>query len=282
MEISVKVEEINNNDDYPLVTVEFNYGIRFEWVTTEVSLDEWEGFLESVDNNKDYRISGGDNSYWNCIFSNGKCVLEYDISESGGDSGIKITLSKDNIREAIKQIISEIKKKSKTEDKQEQEQQESYDGKILKKILISKKGYDGDILNIYLGCRNKEDKYDKYVLKKLVKVNDVNVYGLDCDVPLHGDMIRVGIVGDNIPELKSWSLINMAANLLNTSKENTPKENDFVWKRSVIYRDDRDYNHVKDMCNGFLFDPDTDQTSYGVYINLVEPCQSAISLFITN
>lgn len=161
---------------------------------------------------------------------------------------------------------------------------DSFTGKVLKQILIANKGYDKDEINIEIGCSNIEDKYNRYTLKKIDSINDINVFLLECDIPLNNNTIRF-----TCPDIELVKIDN------------------FKLMHSIFYSDDRNYNHVNDILkysfyehslkindannnnkilelyhNASFLVPPHGQTSYGVYINTLHEEKSAISLFITD
>ena len=148
-------------------------------------------------------------------------------------------------RKAAKQLCRQLKQCC-------YDEKNNYDGKFLKRILVACRSYDRD--NIQISIESGKDKNNKntYSLKKVGKISDVYVYQSECDLLLYGSTIQF-----TVPEI----------------------DHDIV--HFVYYDDDRDYNHVNEICSFTLFNPPPDQESYGVYINICDEFKSAISLFIT-
>lgn len=162
---------------------------------------------------------------------------------------------------------------------------ESFNGKTLKKILISSKIYDEDYLTIKIteGCQSDEKSY---TLNKLFKLNNVTVYGIDCDVNLHESSITCTVTSGLVYDK---SLCDRLASF-GLSYFSDPST------CSILYDDDGKYNHVRDMCKQALttddvsvnkldesnyssiYLPTDNQMSYSVYIGMDV---SAISVFVT-
>ena len=138
------------------------------------------------------------------------------------------------------------------------EETECYDGKFIKRIMISthKNGYDADSLTMAIGSSNDDDVYPIFILNKMGSIHGVNIYDLECDLPVYGETIRFSVIENIIPDVISeW----------------------IAMPRSIYYTDDKNYHHVAEMCKTSLLQPPPDQISYGVYIF---PGKAAISLFI--
>lgn len=134
-----------------------------------------------------------------------------------------------------------------------------YDDKFIKKILIaiSDEKYNEEKLEVKISC--DRDNLSTYVLKKIVNLYQNNVYGLECSRPVNGNRIYFSV------EINSNSYIH----------------------KTIYAYDDKNYNHVNDICKTNFLIPKEKEASYGIYFGGEidkngKFKESAISLFITN
>jgi|SRR5579862_7479913 len=108
----------------------------------------------------------------------------------------------------------------------------SFDGNLLKKILVSRNKSQDDNLILDL---NKS----KITLNKIGSFCDSDVYMIDCDITLSGNSVEFKFKTGDFKDFRGYKILAMDEIL-----DNVP--------RCIFFNDDQNYNHVLDTYYKFM------------------------------
>jgi hypothetical protein len=107
-----QIEEYPEDEPPLLISVVWNVGpFKIVWGGFDDEFQNFFDFLSKIKQNQKCQLGGGGNSYWTLCheMDSDETSLEFDISGSGGDSSLSLSIPNKNIIDAFEKICSEIK-----------------------------------------------------------------------------------------------------------------------------------------------------------------------------